>query len=115
MAALAQDKPGRFFMSAQDLTCQARLGIQQDRAPIAASGLTHAKRNGHHYVEGFGPASEEEAACFADAHPNLYRQHGGRISLTFEGGWLATSPLFAVPGYASGAEPDWGGLTSLPQ
>ena len=37
----------------EDLTCQAGLGVQQDLALGALIGVTHAERNGHHYVDGF--------------------------------------------------------------
>jgi len=113
VAGLDARQPGRFFVSAEDLTCQAGLGIQQDTALVATLGLTHAERNGHHYVEGFGPASDAEAARFAAAHPDLYRKQGERIGLAFERGSLPTAPLLSAPGFASGAEPDWSSLVSL--
>jgi hypothetical protein len=102
-------------VSAEDLTCQAGLGIQQDTALVATLGLTHAERNGHHYVEGFGPAPDAEAAGFAAAHPELYRERGGRTGLAFERGSLATATLLSAPGFASGAEPDWSSLVPLAQ
>ena len=42
-----------YFISAEDLTCQAGLAVQQDTALVAFHGLAHAERNGHHYVDGF--------------------------------------------------------------
>ncbi|MGB9117394.1 hypothetical protein, partial [Bradyrhizobium sp.] len=44
----------KFFVTGEDLTCQAGLGVQQDLALGALIGVTHAERNGHHYVDGFG-------------------------------------------------------------
>ncbi len=114
-SALNEARQGRFFVSAEDLTCQAGLGIQQDTALVAALGLTHAERNGHHYVEGFGPASDAEAARFAAAHPALYRKRGDHVGLAFERGSLPTESLLSAPGFASGAEPDWSGLVPLAQ
>jgi hypothetical protein len=113
VSALNEARPGRFFVSAEDLTCQAGLGIQQDTALVATLGLTHAERNGHHYVEGFGPASDAEAARFAAAHPDLYRKQGGLIGLAFERGSLPTASFLSAPGFASGAEPDWSSLVPL--
>ena len=51
------------FIAGEDLTCQAGLAVQQDLALGALIGVTHAERNGHHYVDGFGdtPAAEAEA------------------------------------------------------
>jgi len=42
----------KIFISGEDLTCQAGLGVQQDLALGALIGVTHAERNGHHYVDG---------------------------------------------------------------
>ena len=55
---------GKFFVTAEDLTCQAGLGVQQDLALGALIGVTHAERNGHHYVDGFGDAPVGEAEAF---------------------------------------------------
>jgi hypothetical protein len=114
-AAFNERQPGRFFVSAEDLTCQAGLGIEQDTALVATLGLTHAERNGHHYVDGFGPAPDAEAARFAAAHPDLYRKQGSRIGLAFERGSLPTASLLSAPGFAGAAEPDWSSLDPLSQ
>ena len=114
-AAFNERQPGRFFVSAEDLTCQAGLGIEQDTALVATLGLTHAERNGHHYVDGFGPAPDAEAVRFAAAHPDLYRKQGGRIGLAFERGSLPTASLLSAPGFAGAAEPDWSSLVPLSQ
>ena len=114
-AAFNERQPGRFFVSAEDLTCQAGLGIEQDTALVATLGLTHAERNGHHYVDGFGPAPDAEAVRFAAAHPDLYRKQGGRMGLAFERGSLPTASLLSAPGFAGAAEPDWSSLVPLSQ
>ena len=62
----------RFFISGEDLTCQAGLGVQQDLALGALIGVTHAERNGHHYVDGFADTPAAEAEAFLSAHPDLY-------------------------------------------
>ena len=49
---------------AEDLTCQAGLAVQQDLALGALIGVTHAERNGHHYVDGFGDTPADEAEAF---------------------------------------------------
>ena len=53
----------KYFIAGEDLTCQAGLAVQQDLALGALIGVTHAERNGHHYVDGFAdtPAAEAEA------------------------------------------------------
>src|SRR4051812_27117202 len=40
----------RYFVTGEDLTCQAGLAVQQDLALGALIGVSHAERNGHHYV-----------------------------------------------------------------
>ena len=68
----------KFFITGEDLTCQAGLGVQQDLALGALIGVTHAERNGHHYVDGFADAPDQEAKAFlVSASRSLYprRQH----------------------------------------
>ncbi|QCI63158.1 enolase [Phreatobacter stygius] len=101
-----------FVLSAEDLTCQPGLAVQQDTALVAALGLGHVERNGHHYVDGFGQAPASEAEAFLAAHPDLYTRDQGRIRLAAARGRLATSSLFG-PGFASGAMPDWASLSPL--
>jgi len=100
-----------FIISAEDLTCQPGLAVQQDTALVAAMGLTHVERNGHHYVDGFGLAPEREAEAFRAAHPALYAR-SDRIRLAVASGDLDLSSLYG-PGFASGAEPAWSSLTPL--
>jgi hypothetical protein len=102
----------RFFITAEDLTCQAGLGVQQDLALGALIGVSHAERNGHHYVDGFGDAPAAEASVFLAAHPDLYASDGSRIRLSIHDGNLLTGSLTA-PGFASGAQPDWATLSPL--
>ena len=60
------------FIAGEDLTCQAGLAVQQDLALGALIGVTHAERNGHHYVDGFGDTPAAEAEAFLASHPDLY-------------------------------------------
>lgn len=102
----------RCFMSAEDLTCQAGLSVQQDLALLALLGLSHSERNGHHYGDGFGNAPAHEAAAFAAAHPDLYDTRSGRARLHIDNGQIAIGSLFG-PGFAHGADPDWTALRPL--
>src|SRR5215470_4059707 len=63
---------GSYFIAGEDLSCQAGLAVQQDLALGALIGVTHAERNGHHYVDGFADTPAAEADAFRDAHPDLY-------------------------------------------
>jgi hypothetical protein len=105
---------GRYFVSGEDLTCQAGLAVQQDLALGALLGITHAERNGHHYVDGFADAPAAEAESFMAAHPDLYQSHGGKIRLAIHDGDLLTGSL-TEPGFATAVHPEWSRLTPLMQ
>jgi hypothetical protein len=102
----------RFFISGEDLTCQAGLAVQQDLALGALIGVTHAERNGHHYVDGFAETPDREARAFLSAHRDLYIRDGGTIRLSIDEGDLLTGSLTS-PGFASGVHPDWTALRPL--
>jgi hypothetical protein len=105
---------GKFFVTGEDLTCQAGLAVQQDLALGALIGVTHAERNGHHYVDGFGDAPAAEAQAFLAAHPDLYVSDGNNIRLSIHDGDLVTGSL-AAPGFATSIHPDWTALSPLQQ
>jgi hypothetical protein len=105
---------GEFFVTGEDLTCQAGLGVQQDLALGALIGVTHAERNGHHYVDGFADTPAAEAEAFLAAHPDLYISDGNRIRLSIHDGDLLTGSLTA-PGFATSVHPDWSALSPLQQ
>ncbi len=104
----------KFFITGEDLTCQAGLGVQQDLALGAWIGVSHAERNGHHYVDGFGEAPAAEAQGFLAAHPDLYVRDGNAIRLSIHHGDLLTGSLTS-PGFATGVHPDWSALSPLEQ
>jgi hypothetical protein len=102
----------KFFITGEDLTCQAGLSVQQDLALGALIGISHAERNGHHYVDGFGDAPSAEAEAFLSGHPDLYARDGNSIRLAIHQGDLLTGSLTA-PGFASAAHPVWSALSPL--
>ncbi|WP_409189632.1 hypothetical protein [Bradyrhizobium sp. RDM4] len=104
----------RFFVTGEDLTCQAGLAVQQDLALGAFIGITHAERNGHHYVDGFGDTPAAEAHAFAAAHPDLYADAGQGIRLSIHNGDLLMGSLHAA-GFATSVHPDWSALRPLEQ
>jgi hypothetical protein len=113
-AAIWSNEDERYFITAEDLTCQAGLAVQQDLALGALIGVTHAERNGHHYVDGFANAPASEALAFLAAHPDLYWRDGRNIRLSIHDGDLLTGSL-TVPGFASGVHPAWSALLPLEQ
>lgn len=60
--------------SAEDLTTQAGLSLQQDLAIHAALGTEHVERNGHHYVRGTTPLPDDEVEALLRDHGDLYRR-----------------------------------------
>jgi hypothetical protein len=103
---------GRYFMSAEDLTTQAGLSVQQDLALVNLLGITHVERNGHHYVNGMAalPAGEQQA--FLDAHGDLYERSHGAVRLRIRGGRVRLGSLDCA-GFASAAMPDFEAMAPL--
>jgi hypothetical protein len=102
----AREGSPRYFMSAEDLTTQAGLSVQQDLALVNLLGIRHVERNGHHYVNGMAALPEAEQQAFLQAHGDLYEQSHGAVRLKIRGGRIALGSL-ACPGFASAAMPDF--------
>ncbi len=102
----------RYFMSAEDLTTQAGLSVQQDLALVDLLGIAHVERNGHYYVDGMAAQPQAEQAAFLAAHPDLYERSHGAVRLRIAGGRIALGSL-QCPGFASGAMPDFSAMTRL--
>ena len=109
----AETKSRRYFMSAEDLTIQAGISLQQDLALATLIGVTHLERNGHHYVNGMASLPEAEQQAFLDAHPDLYHRADGVVRMRIEDGTIALGSL-QCPGFAAAAEPDWAAMEDMP-
>jgi hypothetical protein len=105
----AEEAGAPYFMSAEDLTTQAGVAVQQDLALATLVGATHVERNGHHYVDGMAGAPEHEQRAFLSAHRDLYRESGGRVRLAIRAGALALGSL-ATAGLAVGVMPDFAAM-----
>src|SRR5688572_24833504 len=99
-------------MSAEDLTTQAGLAVQQDLALVNLLGITHVERNGHHYVNGMAALPQAEQDAFLQAHPDVYERSHGAVRLRIREGRIALASL-AQPGFASGALPDFGAMRAI--
>jgi hypothetical protein len=102
----------RYFMSAEDLTTQAGLSVQQDLALVNLMGIRHVERNGHHYVNGLAAQPHGEQDAFLQAHPDLYERSHGAVRLRIRDGQLALGSL-GCAGFASAAMPDFGAMSAL--
>ncbi len=105
---------GPYFLSAEDLTTQAGISVQQDLALVGLLGLEHVERNGHHYVAGMAGAPVAEQGAFVRAHRDLYRETPHGVRLIIDGGRISLRSL-DQPGYASGALPDFAAMAPMPQ
>jgi Enolase C-terminal domain-like len=108
----SEEGTSRYFMSAEDLTTQAGLAVQQDLALVNLLGMTHVERNGHHYVNGMAGVPDAEQSGFLAAHPDLYERSHGAVRLRIRAGQLAIGSLGCV-GFASAAEPEWRALAPM--
>lgn len=105
--------PGH-FMSAEDLTTQPGVSVQQDLALVSLLGLTHVERNAHHFIDGMSSAPEAEQTAFVTAHPDLYEKLPGKPArLRARGGKLALGSL-GCPGFAVGVDLDFKALRPMP-
>ena len=102
----------RYFMSAEDLTTQAGLAVQQDLALVNFLGITHVERNGHHYVNGMAAQKEAEQRAFLAAHPDLYEQSHGAVRLKIRQGRIGLASLDCA-GYASAAMADFSAMSPI--
>ncbi len=104
---LNAEQPGRYFMSAEDLTTQAGIAVQQDLALATLIGAAHIERNGHHYVDGMTGAPRDEEDAFLRYHRDIYRRApNGRVRLLIRGGVISLSSL-DTPGLGAGPMPDF--------
>lgn len=110
----AEAGTNHYFMSAEDLTTQAGVAVQQDLALATLVGATHVERNGHQYVDGMAGAPEAEQARFLSEHPELYQRANGRVRLMIRDGALGLASLARTPGLAVGAMPDWSAMRPMP-
>jgi hypothetical protein len=102
------------FMSAEDLTTQPGVSVQQDLALVSLLGLTHVERNAHHFIDGMSGVSESEQASFLATHPTLYdRQPGKPVRLKVQGGKIDLTSL-GCAGFAVGADVDFNALRAMP-
>lgn len=106
---------GHFLMSAEDLTTQGGVAVQQDLMLASLVGATHVERNGHHYVDGMAGAPQAEQDAFLAAHGDLYaRAANGRVRLLIKGGDIALRSIAQASGLATAVMPDWSAMRRSP-
>ena len=73
---------GRYVISAEDLSNIGPVSLMQDTAVVAAVGIAHAERNGHHYFRGLSMLPEDVQEDVLKAHGDLYRRDAGGFATT---------------------------------
>lgn len=99
--AQARSQGEALFLSSEDLTMQAGVGLQQDLALVGWLGLEHVERNGHHYVDGMAALPADEQRAFAALHPALYAESDGAVRLRIVDGQIDLSSLGTI-GFGTG-------------
>lgn len=102
--ALAQRREG-CFLSGEDLMNLPVVPLQQDLTHVAALGINHVERNGHHYVRGLQHLSPAERAECLVQHSTLYADHDGLVALNVQSGEIEVGSL-QVPGLGVGVSVD---------
>lgn len=103
---------GAYFVSGEDLTNVPAVSLHQDLAHLAALGIPHAERNGHHYVRGLDHLSPRERRDCARDHDSLYRQTDAGVFLDVREGCIDLASL-GGPGLGGGALPDESAMVPL--
>ena len=111
---LSADSGSPFFMTAEDLMNLPVVPLQQDLAQVAALGIDHVERNGHHYVRGLDHLSEAERTGCEQVHAGLYRREGGMTRLDIRRGRIDLRSL-QVPGLGVGVRVDRETMVPLDQ
>ena len=109
------DEGGGYFMSAEDLTTQGGVAVQQDLLLAALVGATHVERNGHHYVDGMAGTPQAEQEAYLSAHGDLYqRAADGRARLLIQDGAVSLRSIAKAKGLATSVMPDWSAMSPSP-
>ncbi|MDO9414307.1 MAG: mandelate racemase [Pseudolabrys sp.] len=107
---------GGFLMSAEDLTTQGGIAVQQDLLLASLVGATHIERNGHHYVDGMAGAPQGEQESYLAVHGDLYkRADNGRAQLDINNGSISLRTIAQAHGLGSAVVPDWNLMNASPK
>jgi len=100
-ASLARERQKRerpVHLSGEDLANVGPIALFQDLAMMAALGIEHVERNGHHYFKGLSGWPESVQAGMLENHGDLYHVHAeGYPTLRLCDGMIGLSSLNAAP------------------
>jgi hypothetical protein len=96
--ALARKDGRAAMLSGEDLANFGPVALLQDLAMVAALGITHVERNGHHYFAGLSSLSDSEQQQILEHHSDLFeRTSQGFVALAPKDGQLKLDSLNAAP------------------
>jgi len=114
--ALAQRRTasgeGVFFLTGEDLMNLPIVPVHQDLTHVAALGIDHVERNGHHYVRGIDHLSMGERQRLLADHGDMYQADGDSGFLRVTLGQVNIQSL-QCPGLGSGDNVDTAAMTPL--
>ncbi len=88
----------KLILSAEDLGNIGPVALLQDLAVVAALGITHVERNGHHYFAGLHMFPDAIQNQTAKDHPDLYQREAcGLLALQPSHGQLQLDSVNAAP------------------
>lgn len=85
-----------YFMSAEDLSTQVGICLQQDLSLASLIGCTHIERNGYQYGDGLSGGSAAWREQLAKDHPDLYEINKNRLEVKIENGEISLASLTGV-------------------
>lgn len=101
-----QGQRSDYVMTAEDLCTVGVVPVQSDLALVAALGLTHVERNGHHYHRGIQYLPGPQRRQALSSHPDLYSEQHGVVALEVSDGRLHLTTLNDTPGCGFAPLPD---------
>lgn len=102
----------RYFLTGEDLMNLPVVPLQQDLTHLAALGVAHAERNGHHYVRGLEHLSVKERQFCLEQHGDIYSVRGDLPALDIRAGQIAIGSL-QRPGLGVGSGVDTAAMVPL--
>lgn len=103
-----------FIMTGEDLCCVGIVPVQSDLCLVAALGLAHVERNGHHYHRGLSYLPETQRAAALAAHGDLYVSDAGLVRPRVVDGMFQIGSL-QCEGFGFAVEPDLDAMQPVDQ
>jgi len=93
-------RPPNGIVSGEDMMNMPVVPLHTDLVVMAAMGVEHIERNGHHFNRGLDHMPVDERAQMLKNHPNLYHRKSDNLDvLATESGILDVRSLNARPGF----------------